>query len=217
MNIRLTFSLLCSLAIATASVSTGHAEIQLRIDPSVASVISGAEVTVALILVDVNGAVGADGGLFGGGGRLLLADSSSATATITDISQITPNSGFSLATTIYPFGEPFPSPAPLGFSQLGGFLGASDFSTAVQPVGNEISLAQFVVTITGSPGDSIEIHPATLGGTLIGNLGFNSGVNFDATLVSINVATITIVPEPNGVWLAFLTASLVVARRKARG
>lgn len=207
---------LSTLVLISLIATPLSAAVAFRIDPSVTDIVSGGQVTLAIVLVDTDGEIAADGGLFGGGTRLLVQDSSSATATITDFSQITPNSGFSLATTSYPFDASFPNSPPAGFSQIGGFIGSSQFFTPVSPISGEILLGNFVVTVSGSPGTSATVQPATLGGTLIGNLGFNTGVNFDALIGSAVGTTITIVPEPCSSGLCCLMFGTYISVRQRR-
>ena len=216
MMIRIALALLCFAAISVCTISNTQAAVILKIDPAISTVVSGQEVHVALILVDADGDVAADGGLLSGGGRLLVHGTSSATALITDISKISPNAGFALATTVYPFDQPFPNPAPGGFSQIGGFIGASQFDAAVLPNGNEIVLAEFMVQVTGVPGSSALVQPATLGGSFVGNVGFDTGVNFDTQVNTLIGARIIVVPEPHGAMVVCGVATVFGSIRRRR-
>jgi hypothetical protein len=83
-------------------------------------------------------------------------------------------------------------------------------------LGGEIQLAEVTITITGAIGSSLILEPATLGGTFAGNIGFNSGVNFDAANVSTSGATITIIPEPHAFAVSGLVLSMVIGVRGRR-
>lgn len=212
---RLFIVLVTPLLIATGWTTPVRAAISLRLDASNNTVVSGGTVSLGLILVDTDGQVDGDGGLFAGGGRVLVADASTAGASIADGSSIVPNSGFSLATTKYPFDTTFPNPAPSGFTQLAGILGNSEFSSPVTTVGGEITLAEFVISISGPVGATVELLPANFGGTFAANIGF-AGFNFDAEVVNTSGVGITVVPEPNAGWLMCFLAASAFARRRLR-
>jgi len=218
MNRHLTAVVMLMLIAVAGTPQRSDAEIAFRLEPMLTEIVSGSQVKIALILVDIDGDVAADGGLFTGGARLLVDDSSSATATITDMSAITPNSGFSLATTIFPFDAPFPNTPPSGFLQIGGFIANSDFVVPVTPENGEVVLGEFSVTVFGAEGSTVHLFPAILGDSFIGNTGFDTGRNFDSDLVIPDRVTISvIVPEPSSV-LVFcgLTGVVCACNRRRR-
>ncbi len=215
------FRISCCLLSVAIAAPFSQAGVMLRLVPESQIVESGVPFSLELYFAQDDGEITASGGLFSGGAKLLVETIQERRVTV---NSGRPNTGIDEFTfsfgVVYPIDAEFPPSIPQpGLSELVGVFELAKPGVPVMPLNDEIFLAEFQITATGTPGTEIEFTASTLQAPFIGLFAAN-GDDFDV-ITTDGRASVTItgvVPEPGSmlIWAGLVGTPLVIGSRRRK-